>query len=115
MTKFALAALALAFAAPASAAVLVADTGWQDDLLNSAGDPTDNSPRTFTVTALSILTITDDFVPGDIYVLSGDFDVATTFFAGSTSDVQAEGTYGAVWPNAAYSKLAILLAPGRHS
>jgi hypothetical protein len=115
MMKFALAAAALAFSLPASAAVLVADTGWQNDTLVAAGEPTENSAWTFTVDALSVLSVTDDFIEGDIYVLSGDFDVSTTFFAGSASDVQADGTYGAAWLNAAYSKVAILVGPGSYS
>jgi hypothetical protein len=114
--NLALAAAVLAFAAPASATVLVADTGWQDDTLNVAGEPTENSVWEFTVDALSILSVADAFVVGDVYVLSGDFDVATTFFAGEASDVQADGTtFGLTWLDAEYSKLAILVAPGSYS
>jgi hypothetical protein len=115
MIRFAFAAAALAFALPASAAVLVADTGWQDDTLVAAGEPTANSVWTFTVSDLSILSVTDAFIQGDVFVLSGDFDVATTFFAGDLSDVQNDGFYGSAWLDAGYSKLAILVAPGSYS
>jgi hypothetical protein len=115
MFKFALAAAALAFSLPASAAVLVVDTGWQNDTLVAAGEPTQNSAWTFTVSELSILSVTDAFIEGDVFVLSGDFDVATTFFAGNAGDVQNDGFYGSAWLNASYSKLAILVAPGSYS
>lgn len=102
--------------APASAVVLVADTGWQDDVQWDVGIPTQNSPWTFTVTQSSILSVGDSFIPGDIYTLSGDFNVSTTFYAGSVTDVQADATtYGVSWLDADYSKLSILVGPGTYS
>lgn len=115
MLKFALTAAALAFAIPSSAAVLVADTGWQDDTLVAAGEPTENSAWTFTVDALSVLSVTDAFIEGDVFILSGDINAVTAFFAGSVTDVQAEGFYGSAWLNAGYSKVAVLVGPGSYS
>jgi hypothetical protein len=100
---------------PAAAAVLVADTGWQDDTLTAAGQPTEQSPWTFTVTQTSILSVVDCCATGDVYTLSGDFAAATTFFAGNASDVQAEGSYGSFWLNANFSKLALTVGPGSYS
>jgi hypothetical protein len=115
MFKFALTAAALAFALPASAAVLVADTGWQDDELVAAGEPTANSVWTFTVTQASILSVTDAFITGDVFFLSGDFNVNTTFYAGGAGDVQNDGFYGSAWLDASYSKVALNVGPGSYS
>ncbi len=110
-----IAGLLAAVSMPASAAVLVADTGWQSDTLTAAGEPTAQSAWTFTVSAASILSVTDDFIVGDIFNLSGDITGSTTFYAGAATDVQAEGFYGAAWLNASYSKIAVLVGPGSYS
>lgn len=115
MKRLLLAAVAtLAFVAPASAAVLPLDAGWQDDQLSTAGQPTDNSAWTFTLTSGAHLTVTDYFITGDVYVLSGDVTGTSTFYAGA-NDVRATGFYGPGWLDANYSKFSTYLAAGTYS
>lgn len=102
-------------AGQAQATELTANTGWQDDLINVPGAPTVNSPWTFTIAKAGILSVVDTFIPGDFYTLSGDLTGTTTFYAGSPGAIQATGTDGSLWTNAAYSKLALSVAPGSYS
>lgn len=105
---------ALIAIAPASAAVLVANTGWQSDTLSVAGLPTSNSPWTFTVATSAVLSVTDAFITGDTYTLSGDVAGVTTLFAGG--GVQADGTtFGLAWANPVYGKIAINVGPGNYA
>lgn len=119
MLKFKTAAAAaalLAFAAvPASAAPLVADSGWLYDEITAVAAPSINSPWTFTVTLPSIFSVTDAFLTGDTLFISGDLSGSTTFFAGAATDIQATGAGGFAWQSAAYSKIAIAVAPGTYS
>ena len=111
-----LSAVAAAFLAlPASASVLVENTGWQDDILSAANSTTDNSPWTFTIADTATFSVVDCCVVGDVYKL---YDGATllktsTFYAGS--GVQASGGYGSFWTSPAYSKLAFAVGPGSYS
>lgn len=115
MHKFALAALAaVALAAPASAAVLTIDTGWQDDTLNDAGSPTAGSPWTITLTRGAHFSLVDCCITGDVYTLSGDIAGVSSFFAGP-SDKRAEGFYGSFWTSAAYSKYTTWLSAGTYT
>ena len=109
------AASALVALAPANATTLLVDTGWQNDQLNVAGDPTQFSPWTFTILTNAIFSITDSFIPGDIYTLSGDLVGTTSFFAGGAGDIQATGAFGGEWQNASYSKLALAVGPGSYN
>jgi len=110
-------AAAVAFALPVSASAtnLVVDSGWQSDVLMVAGLPTSKSVWTFTVATSAILSITDYFIPGDAYSISGDLNGVTLFFAGSSTDIQATGIYGDAWADDTYSKLALRVAPGTYS
>lgn len=101
--------------APAQAGVLFADTGWQSDTLSAVGDPTDDSPWTFTISLPSILSVVDCCIVGDTYTLSGDVAGVTTFYAGSPSDVQASGSYFSEWIDAQYSKIALSVGPGTYT
>lgn len=101
--------------APANAAVLLADTGWQDDTLLAAGSPTSSSPWTFTIGAKSILSIVDCCAPGDTFTLVGDLTGVTTFYAGDPSDIQASGDYGFFWIDDTFGKLAKVVNPGTYS
>jgi hypothetical protein len=104
---------AIAFTAPASAAVLTVGSGWQSDILSAAGQPTDNSAWTFTISSGAHLSVTDDFVVGDIYVLSGSVNGTSTFFAGP-NDVRATGSFGSAWLNPSYSKFTTFLGAGTY-
>ncbi len=95
--------------------MLTPDTGWQDDSVGGVGNPSDNSPWTFTISQTSILSVVDCCVPGDVYTLSGDVTGKTTFYAGGAGDIQATGSYGSYWTDADYSKIALTVGPGSYS
>lgn len=109
------AAVAIFTATPAQATVLVSGAGWQVDEIFALGTPSAKSNWTFTIFSPSTLSLTDAFIPGDIYALTGDVTGTTSFYAGSVADVQATGRYGSSWESASYSKIALLLAPGAYS
>lgn len=108
-------AVALIAIAPASADVLLVNTGWQDDILEAAGVPTNRSAWTFTVDTSATLSVVDCCIPGDGYTLSGDVFGTTTFYAGGAGDIQATGDYGSYWTDATYSKIALLVGPGTYT
>ncbi len=109
------AAAALISSVPASATNLVVDSGWQSDVLTAAGLPTSKSIWTFTVGTSAVLSITDYFIPGDTYTISGDLNGITLFFAGASTDIQATGLYGDAWDDDTYGKIALNVAPGTYS
>lgn len=98
----------------AKATVLLSGSGWQSDVAPKPGVPTTHSAWTFTVAEASVLSVVDRFIPGDIYTLTGHVAGASTFFAGSATDVQASGLYGSFWLDASYSKLAVRVGPGAY-
>ena len=109
------AGLLVAITAPsAQATVLLSGSGWQSDTAPKPGVPTAKSVWTFTVAETSFLSVVDRAIPGDVFTLTGDVAGATSFFAGSATDVQASGLLGSFWINASYSKLAALIAPGTY-
>ncbi len=115
-TTWMIAGLLAAVSAPATAATLVADTGWIGDTLDVAGQPTQQSAWTFTVGQASILSVIDCCIAGDVWTLSGDFNVSTSFFAGGAGDVQNDGSFlGQNWTSAAFSKLALNVGPGSYT
>lgn len=116
-TTAAAALLTALTAGPAAAAVLVADSGWQDDQINTAFSNSANSPWTFTVSAPSIFSVTDAFAVGDTFFIAGDLTGSTTFYAGNVGDIQATGDSTPVnaWLNARFGKIAINVAPGSYS
>ena len=110
------AGLLVAITAPsAQATVLLSGSGWQSDTAPKPGVPTAKSVWTFTVAETSFLSVVDRAIPGDVFTLTGDVAGATSFFAGSATDVQASGLLGSFWINASYSKFAVLIAPGTYS
>lgn len=117
MRKLALAAAATValWSTTANAGVIVADSGWQSDTLTGAGSPTAQSPWTFTTASSALLSVSDGFVTGDTYTLSGDLTGTTTFFAGLASDVQASGSFGSEWLSSSYSKIAVAVGPGTYT
>ena len=106
---------AMLVAFPVNSTPLPLNGGWQDDQLNAIGDPTQNSPWTFTITGPAWLSVVDCCNVGDVYTLSGDVTGVTTFYAGNATDVQASGSYGGYWTDADYSKIAKLLGPGSYT
>lgn len=100
---------------PASATTLLAGSGWQDDTATAPGVPSNGSTWDFTLTGNGLFSVTDAFLTGDVYTLSGGATGSTTFYAGSAMDVQATGFYGAEWTNSGYSKIAVSLLAGTYS
>lgn len=109
------AVVAAMYSSTASAGVIVANTGWQNDTLPAPGSPTTGSPWSFVVASNAVLSITDAFLTGDTYTITGDLTGTTTFFAGSASDVQASGAYGPNWTSSAWSKIAFNVGPGSYT
>jgi len=113
--KLAIAALLATASLPASAAVLVLRSGWQSDNLDVAGQPTSNSPWTFTVTQSALFSLTDAFIVGDIWTVTGDIAGISSFYAGA-SDMRADGSFfGNAWTNGTYSHLEIPVGPGTYT
>ena len=114
MRSVAIALALLAAPLPASAAVLVLDGGWQDDVLSAAGRPTDNSAWTFIIANGAHFSLTDCCNIGDTYTLSGDITGFTTVGAGA-SDIRATGSYGSFWLNPALGKFTQYFGAGTYT
>jgi len=110
-----LAAAALsAFALPAAAAAIVADTGWSEDELQAANAATLSSPWTFTLTGPGVFRVTDAYIPGDSYWLyDGATLLATSAFVAKSS--LDASFFDSAWTDAAYSKLEYALGAGSYS
>lgn len=107
-------------ALPASATTLIADAGWQDDLLIEPNAPatfwaTVNSAWDFTVLVPSVFRVTDAFATGDnLKLFSGATEVATQVFSAMPSFGSFTG-YDTGWTSAAFSKIEYLVGPGTYS
>jgi len=99
---------------PASAAVLTLDSGWTPDQLSAVPGPTDGSPWTFTITESAHFSLTDAFITGDTFTVSGDINGVSSFFAGP-ADVRGAGFYGSAWLSGAYSKFTTYIGAGTYS
>lgn len=119
---FAAAALAAAaIAAPASADIIVADTGWTQ-LFTVLNHGTEGAPFTFTVAGNAELTFLDCCKAGDIYEVSGDLTGTTTFYAGASDAFGALNnpafpgeSYFGRWTSADFSKLVFNVGPGTYT
>lgn len=116
MQKLALAAIAaLAITGPASAGVLGLDTGWQSDVLEVGGDPTTDSPWSFSLASGAHFSLTDCCVAGDIWTLSGDINGVTVVGAGA-NDVRADGSFlGNNWLDPTLGKFSVYLGAGNYT
>ena len=106
-----------AISAPASATAITAGSGWQNDQVDAAGTPSENSPWTFTVSGPAMFSVTDAYIVGDVYQL---FDASMTLVDTSTfyvgGGVQADGSFlGQAWANGSYSHLEYHVGPGSYS
>ena len=102
---------------PSAATVLTLDAGWQDDEIKFAQPASVNSIWSFTIDKAALLSVTDAFIPGDVFTLTGDLSGVTSFFAGLEIDVQntPDDDYGPAWIDEAYSKIVFLVGPGSYS
>jgi hypothetical protein len=102
-------------AAPAMATDLLLGSGWQQDQLFQAGEPTNLSDWTITIASGAHFSLTDCCLGGDIWSLSGDLVGASIVGAGA-NDLRADGsTSGLDWLNPALSKFSVYLAPGSYN
>ena len=110
-----LAGLLAGISIPASATVLVLNSGWNGDDVSAAGVPSSNSPLTFTLTADAFFRVTDAFAVGDIYTVtdSGNNILAQTAFL--TDGAAVEDYFGTAWSDTSYSRLSLLLGAGSYS
>ncbi|WP_309643094.1 FxDxF family PEP-CTERM protein [Phenylobacterium sp.] len=109
-----LASAIAAVAAPASAAVIVVGSGWQDDEIGGIGTPSTGSAWTFTVAGPSIFRVTDAYIPGDTFSLySGATLLATTTF--TTTAEPIDSFAGVTWGDLSYSRLSYAVGPGSYS
>ncbi|QMW23601.1 FxDxF family PEP-CTERM protein [Sandaracinobacteroides saxicola] len=114
MRKLLMAALLAGVASAASATVLIPGTGWQSDQVDAANTDSINSPWTFTLTNPGVFRLTDAFIVGDIYTVSGSFNVASTFFAGPAIPL-SNPTADAAWLSADFSHILVPLPAGVYS
>lgn len=111
--------LALAAAAPAAATPVTPGSGWIEDTAYTLSTPSAHSPVTFTLTGHGLFSITDAFLPGDIYEVidttTGDVLDTTTFTLFSTPWTAGSGTGDAAWTDKALSHGQLALNPGSYS
>jgi PEP-CTERM motif len=106
----------------ANALVLMAGTGWVQDEITTPNAPSIDSPVTFTVASgqNDIFSLTDAFVPGDVYsVTVGGVTTISTFTSYPGTFPLGLGaspsTYDAAWANNAYSHLQLGFGAGTYS
>jgi hypothetical protein len=106
----------------ANALAIVAGTGWVEDSISAVNMPSAGSPVTFTVAPgqSEIFSLTDAFVPGDVYsVTSGGQTTISTFTSYPGTFPLGLGaspaTYDAAWANNAFSHLQIGFSAGTYS
>lgn len=116
MLKPMLAAVALAVSAPAAAVPLILDGGWYQDLVFTAGGNADSAPFTFTLSSPAFLRLTDNLIPGDVFVATdaGNALSVTSTFTTDGAAVPIDPA-GVAWTNTAYSRFSLLLDPGSYS
>lgn len=115
-----------ASAVPAYAIPLTPGAGWTSDSVSAGTTPSTNSPITFTITKSAYLSVTDAFVPGDVYEIVDSAPPNTV--VGTTAFVNLPfrwantgGTFNSAWASttgaggATYSKVSLLLGPGSYS
>jgi len=106
---------------PASAIAITPGSGWVSDTVFAGTTPSSNSPVTFTITHDAYLSVTDAFIPGDVYQISNSAPpntvVGTTSFVSLPFHwVNTGGTFNSAWADdAVYSKISLLLGPGSYS
>jgi len=111
---------------PASALPITPGSGWVSDSISAGSTPSTNSPVTFTITKDAYFSVTDAFIPGDVYQISDSAPPNTV--VGTTSFVSLPfhwantgGTFNSAWASttgaggATYSKISLLLGPGSYS
>jgi PEP-CTERM motif len=110
---------ASAFAGPTA---LVANVGWIDDNLSTAGGATDGSPFTFTLLAgqTASFKVTDAFLTGDSFDLyvngSATIDLSSSLFAGAANAIVGDANGEAAWTSGSFEKFAYAFStPGAYS
>ena len=112
-----------ASAVPAYAVPLTPGAGWVSDSVSAGTTPSTNSPITFTITKSAYLSVTDAFVPGDVYEILDSAPphtvVGTTSFTSLPFRwADTGGTFNSAWAaggGTTYSKISLLLGAGSYS
>jgi hypothetical protein len=101
-------------ASPSVAGALVPNADWSFDVLDVAGDPTQNSSWTVTFTRGGTLRFLDCCIVGDIWTVSGDVAGVSSFYVGGP--LRPVLTPHPEWFDSNYSKLEISgIAPGTYT
>jgi hypothetical protein len=104
----------------AQAGPLAVNVGWISDITFGLGIPSLGSDWTFDLPNGGVFSITDGFLPDDVYVVTDTATLATvaTTAVGSLpyawtapSDPEADG----FWDDASYGRAQIVLPPGSYS
>ena len=116
MLKSIVAAIAVvAFAAPASATSLVADSGWFYDFVVAKGGNADGAPFSFSLAMPTFLRLTDTNKAGDVFT-ANDPGRGLSFTTAFATDGAAVPNYDAVaWSDLSFSRFSQLLGPGSYS
>lgn len=123
MVGAALGAVTLAVAAPSSATVLIANTGWQYDQVDVQNAASENSPLTFTVApgTHALFSLSDGFIAGDTYqvIIDSVISATSTFTLYSTPFVNnlgpAAGFFASDWLDTSFAHLQLAFDPGTYS
>lgn len=95
---------------------LVIGSGWQSDIVNTAGTPSKASNWTFTLSSGAHFSVSDAYVVGDVYTLTDTTHGglgSTTFYAGT--GIQSTGSFGSNWTDARWSKIDKYLGAGTYA
>ncbi|HEY1864000.1 MAG TPA: PEP-CTERM sorting domain-containing protein [Roseiarcus sp.] len=102
---------------------LVVGSGWQTDTANADFTPSVNSPWTFTVAAGKddLFSLTDAFVPGDIYAVTvnggaahdSSFVLLPTPFNNNLGPFASD--FAPAWLDPVFSRLQLTFGPGSYS
>jgi hypothetical protein len=104
------------FSTGSAATVLVLGSGWNYDQLDAVGAPTEGSDWTFTVTNRAIFSITDAFIAGDQYTVSGSFALVTSLgLLPVVWTMPSDPTADAAWADASFQHGQITLGPGSYT
>jgi hypothetical protein len=107
-------ALALGAATSANATiVLTTNSGWQGFSFGGVGKTFSDDFR-FTTTGTSIFKITDAFLDGDQFAISGDNGLFYVNTSVPVKDSTSITNYDAAFASAKFSSLSFLLAPGTY-
>lgn len=103
----------------AHASALTVGSGWTSDSVTADYTPSTDSPVTFTLTGSGYFSLTDAFLPGDVFTISdttsGTLLDTSTFTVLPTHWTAGSSTADAAWASSSYSHAQLALGPGSYS